>query len=226
MTTPTDIPIESVLKRFYASVCHKPYYLTKQDELSPKYKASKAYAVDYSVVHSRLQNGWTTAAIISKLGEARAAGIKASFISEVIPLRPPIGEKETGDLLLATEVYRHPEIRIVTRASVATSEHTAPRIKICRVASYTLGDLVNYFIKVLKPDVPRDEVKRAVRFMLSGGVHLDDMLYGIDRWGEDNDGPPHEDLYALRRYSREAREERDYLDTLCKKTGRGESPGV
>jgi len=213
MINTTNISVDRILGLFYKTVATHSKALDEVGRLTDKFRATKWYEIDYDVISSRLRNGWTEMDILGRIQGAKQIGAKVNFVSEVIPARPPTDDNESINILLESEKYRHPLLRKVSIPVIKDGKLVSSS-KVERVDSFTLGDLVNYYINILHPDLQREEVRRALKNLLARGLHLDDILTGIDLWKEDSEDYQTRDIYTLDRvYCRRAKAARLELNT-------------
>lgn len=136
-----------------------------------------------------ISNGWTDEMIRARLKCAKLEGVQTDFITDVIPAYPPIGSEEKSELLKEGVVHTHPELRVVQRPIYNEDGSCESSAQISRRTSFTLGDLVNYFNRKLKPNPqhPRGDVLRTLRATLNKGYSVDQVLSAIDLWAFSNE---------------------------------------
>lgn len=152
-------------------------------EEDPLYKSALATLED------RLSRGWSTNDIAMKILAAKDLRITTSHLYQILQENPPVSEREDQDLLQPLEKYRHPRLkkRTIPVCDYETGETISTGSQE-RIAKFTLGDLISYYISELDPPkVSRKDISLVLRYSLNNGIRLESILIAIDLWAMSTD---------------------------------------
>lgn len=206
---------ENLLYQFFINIAHYYKIVNKaQHNFRDTARIDPLYKMNLRVLEQRISNGWKEQEIALKILNAKDLKIRTVYLSDIVPEYPSIGDKEDQNLMLPNTLYYHNVLR-ETLAPVFDLE-TGDLISggsITRKESFTISDLVNYYLSNLQPiNRNRKDLIHVIKYYLSN-YRLDDILTAIDFWcTQSSDLSRGNNPWELKEYIFQAIEDRRVLE--------------
>ena len=173
---------ESILEYFFKHIA-KNYKIASPSGLRTGHENDPLWKSSMITLEERVASGWTVHGIADRLVSLRDTGVRYSRLCDAVPLVFD-SSNEKASLLDKDRTYVHSALKIILPSTY--DDDTGEIInagEVRRVNSFTFGDLVDYYIDTLKPEVvDRKRLAGTLKHYLSIGTDLDVLLRAIDLW--------------------------------------------